>query len=109
MRYVTKGCPKQNPKVLGRVFPQPRSFKHFVRCCKEGSGPVEEDCISKPCPSGPLTYNDAVEFCKNRGRNLCVNELGIQPNNCCGTGCSYDDKWIWVGDGGITSAIGIKT
>ena len=106
--YVTKGCPKHNREVLGRVFPQPRRFKHFVRCCKDKSGPVDEDCVSRPCPAGAVTYNEAVEICKNRGRHLCINALN-QPDNCCGTGCNYDVEWIWVGDPGITSPINIKT
>jgi hypothetical protein len=37
-----------------------------------------------------------------------MNALNNQPDNCCGTGCTYDDKWIWVGDQGITSALKSK-
>ena len=103
------GCPKHYVlNVLGRVFPQPRSFKHFVSCCNTKSDPADEDCVSKPC-KGPVTYNEAVDICHRRGRHLCVNTPKLQPNKCCGNGCNFENKWIWVGDHGIISAINIQT
>ena len=92
-RYVTKGCPKKDTDLLGRVFPQPRSFKHYVRCCEVGSGPVEDICHSEPC-QGLQTYDDAVKICVDKGMGLCAEwELDYY---CCNTGCWYDEQWVWV-------------
>ena len=101
--YVTKRCPttQANQDVLRRVYPQPRSFKHYVSCCKAGSSSDQVVCASE-CSSQPVTFEEAKEHCSKSGQRLCVNS-DEEVNSCCNSGC--DTEWIWVGDLGIASHI----
>ena len=94
---MTKGCPKLDSKLRRRVFPQPRSLKHFVRCCQHGSSTAEDACTSEPC-QGKQTYDDALKICVDKGMVLC-SEPDLD-DYCCGKGCWHDRKWVWVSNHG---------
>ena len=101
---MSKGCPKKHLSVRDRVFPQPKTFKHAVRCCHNND--IPNKCISSYSPGifsefncfGKHTYDYALQICASKGSRLCQNtELNTY---CCGTGCMYDNEWVWVSDTG---------
>ena len=100
--YVTKGCPKQQPKKFNWIFPQPRIFKYAVRCCSISD--IPGTCISKDPQAnnggaclGKHTYDGALKVCKDKGMRMC--QKAELDTHCCGTGC-YDAEWVWVTDQG---------
>ena len=93
-----------DPKLLGRVFPQPQTFKHFVRCCNQV--PIPECYSNQPCSKSAVTYDEAVELCNHLGMSLC-DELQL-TNICCKEHdrCqNNDNKWVWVVNTGMISLI----
>ena len=100
VRYIAKGCPKNNPKYAGRAFPQPNLFLHHVVCCND-----ENKCstvnLNNECHTA-TTYPKADTLCKKLGMRLCRRkEL---DDNCCGkTDCQRDSAWVWILKG-ITSS-----
>ena len=110
---MAKGCPSEpkNNHTLGKVFPQPKSFRHYVRCCKKDSvSELITECTSSldrrlhipgtsRCLSSAVTYDAAVEICEDNEMSLCSSaDLDLL---CCGTGCGYDTQWVWVSNQGI--------
>ena len=105
---MAKGCPRNNNHTLKGVYPQPKSFHHYVRCCKKDSvSELITECTSSldrtkgssRCLSSPVTYDAAVEICEDNEMSLCNSaDLDLL---CCGTGCQYDHEWVWVSNQGI--------
>ena len=104
---MTKGCPRNSNGTLGRVFPQPKSFNHYVRCCKkDDASKLITGCTSyldgkSRCltSNSSMPYDRAVELCEDNDMSLCNSkDLDFL---CCATGCQFDRKWIWVSNQGI--------
>ena len=86
---MSKGCPKL--WLTTPVVKKLGDSKHTVRCCSMNGA----SCTSIPC-SGKRTYDEAVHFCENMGKRLCLEE---ELNKCCGTGCGYDATMNWIAEG----------
>ena len=55
---------------------------------KEGGG-----CRSSNNGDVKVTWNVALDHCEEAGLRLCNSQEEI--NQCCATGCNYDDKLVW--------------
>ena len=89
---ATKGCPK---KRGFKIKKKSADFKAAVRCCN-----TKGDCFSKKkidCPGkgkgNRKTYEEAKTICSDKGLRLC-NDYELEA--CCGTGCMFDVKTIWI-------------
>lgn len=84
-----------------------------VRCCRTTGSCLQ--CTSKnsdgKCLAGTggsvgLTRRDAAKACRGMGDgwNLCT-KAQIDTGKCCGTGCNYDNHYIWIQSGGAISRL----
>jgi len=66
-----------------------------VRCCNPNKCKSMDD--SKKCFGTKLTFDQGKKLCESLGDNygLCTKEQVISKM-CCGTGCGYDAKMIWI-------------
>lgn len=82
-----RGCPSSGTEI---VEGYDKSVQYAVSCCSTDG----KTCTSPHSPSCQLkTYDEAVKMCEAVGRRLCAKS---ELENCCGTGCDYDWKFIWV-------------
>ena len=84
---ATKGCSKKR----GLKFKKKSvDFKAAVRCCNTKG----DKCVSRTngCQK-KKTYEEAKKICSDKGLRLCN---GNELEACCGTGCMFDAKTIWI-------------
>ena len=102
-------------KKKGDCLKKRSPFKYFftamaietmmnVRCCGIGQN-GEFECVTPEkkvkgsCPKREAkSYGDARKICKKLGKDLCTKEQ-LENGLCCGTGCGFDLKGIWIKDG----------
>lgn len=69
-----------------------------IRCCTDDActtpGAADDTCNLYDS----ATFHDANAVCDNMGMRLCTHaEMGV-GSKCCGTGCGFDGKAVWIGD-----------
>jgi len=83
-----------------------------VRCCS--SDEHQDPCVSPGAPKTTgdpntcdlytsVTFHDAVAVCDNLGMRLCTNDETATGSQCCGTGCGFDHKLVWISDAALNS------
>ena len=88
--YVEGGCRRQ-----GEGSFQPKSYKARVRCCSNDG----KSCDSPlDCNNHQMSFDKAVEKCKETGRRLCT-KAELLSKVCCSTGGGCDDFLIWTSTG----------
>jgi hypothetical protein len=96
---IRDGCPKNGDQWEPKEVTSDTQ-KAAVRCCK--SGQYNEDaadkCVTKDIGCHNVTLVEAKEKCAENGMRLCF-PREINDNNCCETGCDFDDHLVWQNDG----------
>lgn len=92
---IVDGCVKSH-EVHTRQIPAGPDITANVRCC-------EEDKPASTCVTGQLadgcardkTFSEAEAICAANGLRIC-DEQEIMDRLCCGTGCDFDQRYVWV-------------